>query len=116
MENGTQLGFFDVSKNPPEFIAQPNGVKEDNGKLYYELDWSFIEDMAKRMSLNKEKYPPWNWKKPIEIESIRQAIARHFIEIMKGNYDDEGIDHGHIIALACNAMILKYQLENGNTY
>lgn len=91
--------------------------KETKGKLFYELDWKFIRQMAERMAENKKggKYELFNWKKqPTKesIEGIKQAIFRHVLEIMDGNYEDEGIDYGHIEALATNAMILNYQLKN----
>lgn len=86
--------------------------KESEGKLYYELDWHFIEGLAKRMQSNKGKYQPWNWKSTCDIESIRQAFIRHSIEIAKGNYKDGEEDYGHLFAAAINCMILNYQLEN----
>ena len=61
------------------------GVKQTEGKLNYELDWEFIEAMAERMSENKDKYLPYNWKKEMDLEQIRQAMFRHMIEIMKDN-------------------------------
>lgn len=85
-------------------------TKDDKGKLFYELDWSFVEKMAERMSMNKNKYEPFNWQKGENISGINQAIARHFIEIQKGNYSDDQ-KFGHYIALAVNAMIAVYQLE-----
>lgn len=88
-----------------------NGIKESKDKLFYELDWEFVEKMAERMALNKgEKYPVFNWKKPINIEDLKQANVRHFIETQKGNYDDEQ-KLGHWYALACNAMMIVYQLK-----
>ena len=89
-----------------------NGIKEDGEKLDYEIDWEFVKNMAERMAINKGKYPPNNWKKPIELEKLRNALARHFIEVMKGNNDDEGITNGHLIALALNAMMINYQVNN----
>ncbi len=85
------------------------GHKETNGKLSYELSWDFITKMAERMSLNKDKYEPYNWQKPININSIKDAITRHLIEVHIDNYDDEQ-QLGHVIALGCNAMILYHQL------
>lgn len=79
------------------------------GKLYYELDWKFIELMAQRMALNKDKYAPWSWKN-ISLEDTKQAITRHFIEIQKGNYSDEQI-LGHFIALALNSMFAVHTLN-----
>jgi len=93
------------------------GIKEEDSKLFYEIDWRFVEDMAKRMSLNKGKYPIFNWKKPMDIEKLNQAITRHFIEIQKGNLSDEQ-SFGHYIALACNSMMIVHQLkiENENPF
>lgn len=88
------------------------GVKKTEGKLYYELSWEFIEEMAKRMANNKsDKYPLYNWKKNIDVEELKQAINRHHIEVMKGNYRDEGEVLGHIVSYACNAMMLWEQLK-----
>lgn len=90
--------------------------KESENKLSYELDRNFIEAMAKRMEQNKGKYPPYNRKKPMDIESLKQALLRHTIEVMKGNYTDiEDYDHNwlwHIMWIACNSMFLFYQLRN----
>lgn len=90
------------------------GIKESEGKTTYELDWHFIELMALRMSKNKGKYPPYNWQKPIEIEELKQSLIRHVIEVMKGNYEDDGDDMGHITAAALNCMMISYQLRQIN--
>ena len=88
------------------------GIKENNGKLFYELDWEFIEMMAKRMAENKgDKYPRFNWKNEIELEELNQALIRHFIEVQKQNYKDNEDEYGHLTALACNAMMMIYQLK-----
>ena len=88
-----------------------NWIKESDNKLSYELDRYFIEAMAKRMSQNKGKYPPYNRQKPMDIESLKQALLRHTIEVMKGNYTDIE-DNDHIQAIALNAMFIYYQLKN----
>lgn len=97
------------------------GIKESNNKLFYELDWEFIEMMAKRMAENKgDKYPRFNWKNPIVFEELNQALIRHFIEVQKNNYRDGDEEFGHLTALACNAMMMIYQLkiqdENNNPF
>lgn len=85
--------------------------KESDNKLSYELDRYFIEAMAKRMDQHKGKYPPYNRQKPMDIESLKQALLRHTIEVMKGNYTDiEDLDH--LSAIACNAQFIYYQLKN----
>ena len=88
------------------------GIKETDNKLTYELDWRFIEEMAKRMAKNKNKYPKDNWKKPIEKDLLLQAIARHHTEIQCKEFVDDGNEYGHLIALAVDAMMLYYQLKN----
>lgn len=89
-----------------------SGIKENSGKLFYELDWEFIEMMAKRMSENKgDKYPRFNWKNKIELEELNQALIRHFIEVQKQNYKDNDDEYGHLTALACNVMMMIYQLK-----
>ena len=89
------------------------GKKEKEGKLFYEFDWEFIEEIAIRMQDNKgDKYPRYNWKKPIEIDDLKQAINRHHVEVMKGNYADGNNPLGHVVSYACNSMMLYYQLKN----
>ena len=96
-----------------EFKKETEGIKETEGKLYYELSWEFIEEMAKRMSNNKsDKYPRFNWKKNIDVEDLKQAINRHHIEVMKGNYRDGEELLGHIVSYACNSMMLWEQLKS----
>ena len=88
------------------------GVKESDGKLNYELDWEFIQQLSKRMSQNKGKYEPYNWTKPMDVEKLKQSLFRHVIEVMKGNYSDDGREFGHLESVALNAMMINYQLKN----
>jgi hypothetical protein len=88
------------------------GIKDDKGKLFYELDFRFIQAMARRMAENKgTKYPIWNWKRDINVEHLKQATFRHIIEVMESNYEDDGQALGHIESLACNAMMLWNRLK-----
>lgn len=89
-----------------------NGYKESEGKLNYELDWRFIEAMAKRMQSNKGKYEPYNWQKPMNIDSLKGSAARHNVEIQCNNFKDGNDELGHLTALACNAMMIWYQLKH----
>ena len=66
--------------------------------------------MSKRMDANKGKYPPYNWHKPIDINSLKQAVARHHTQFQLGNYEDDGQPYGHILGIACNLMMIYYQL------
>lgn len=87
------------------------GIKQSSGKLNYELDFDFITQMAERMDANKGKYEPYNWQKPIDTRGLHKALARHFFKVMKGEYEDEGREFGHLEALALNSMMINYQLR-----
>ena len=99
------------SRGEKDTIEYLQGVKESEGKLNYELDWGFIQQMAERMNQNKGKYKPYNWKRPMEIEKLKQSLFRHVIEVMKGNYSDDGREFGHFESIALNAMMINYQLK-----
>ena len=91
--------------------------KETEGKLFYELDWGFITQMAERMASNKKesKYNLWNWKKPMTpkgIEDLKQATLRHLLAIMDGVYEDDSREFGHLEAISDNMMMINYQLKN----
>ena len=88
------------------------GFKESDDKLIYDIDFEYIKGMAERMQLNRDKYPVGNWTKPIDVESLKQALFRHTIEIMQGNYSDEQ-KFGHLYAIGCNAFMIVNQLQNG---
>lgn len=92
------------------------GIKEVTDKQYYEFDWDFITQMAEKMSANKKngKYPLYNWKKPLTpeaMDALKQALFRHVIAVMKGEYADDGREFGHLEAIADNAMMINYQLK-----
>ena len=86
------------------------GIKESTHKLIYDIDFDFIQRMAGRMQRNRGKYPVGNWKKKIDVEELKQALFRHTMEIMQSNYDDEQ-NYGHLVAVACNAFMITYQLK-----
>ena len=90
-----------------------SGIKQTESKLIYDIDFEYIKGMAERMQLNRDKYPVGNWIKPIDIESLKQALFRHTIEIMQGNYSDEQ-KYGHLYAIGCNAFMIINQLKNEN--
>lgn len=89
---------------------QTNGIKQTEGKTSYsEIDWSFIEKMAKCMNLNKGKYPPKNWQKPMEAELLLDAAQRHLIELRRGELFDKENGAEHATAVALNMMMYSYQ-------
>ena len=86
--------------------------KETSNKLNYELDFNFITQLAERMAQNKHKYEPYNWQKLDNVEDLKQALYRHVMEVMKGNYEDDNRLFGHLESIALNAMFINYQLNN----
>lgn len=95
-------------------MEENRAYKEVEGKLYYELDFEFITQVAERMKDNKGKYDIFNWKRPMTdeaIDGLKQALFRHVIAVMKGEYEDDGRDMGHIESISANAMMLNYQLK-----
>ena len=98
-----------------DFNLIKSGVKETNGKTdYSEIDWDFIEGLAKRMNKNKEKYEPFNYHKPMDVNLLKQSLLRHIIEILKGEHKDAGQEYGHLFAVALNSMMIYYQLKNNS--
>lgn len=86
------------------------GIKETKDKLIYDIDFNYITGMAERMQLNRHKYPVGNWKKDIDLQELKQALFRHTIAIMNGEYSDEQA-FGHLYAVGCNAFMIIAQLE-----
>lgn len=80
------------------------GIKDNKDKMRVELDWSFIEEMAQRMNINKDKYPRDNWKQSIDVVELEDALMRHWFDYKRG--DDK---ENHLAAIALNAMMIWYQ-------
>ena len=103
--------------NRKRVLVEPQlttAYKETEGKLFYELDFEFIKQMAERMASNKGKYEPYNWQKLDNIADLKQSLFRHVLEIMNGNYEDDNRAKGHLEAVAINAMFINYQLNRND--
>lgn len=114
------FGCYDCEHNPysslpivciSEITESEEGIKESDNKLFYELDFGFITQMAERME-SSDKYPVFNWKKSMDTEPLKQALFRHVIALMNGELEDDGREFGHLEAIATNAMLINYQLKN----
>lgn len=88
-----------------------NGIKESEGKLNVEYDWDFLKAQMIRMAKNKHKYPKYNWTKPMNIEELKDALFRHTLSIMSGEFSDDGDELGHLSAVALNSMMIYNQLK-----
>lgn len=90
-------------------------TKQSEGKLFYEIDWEFIEGMAIRMALNKQngKYDRFGWRdQGVDIDEMNQALVRHLIAILKGELQDDEQQYSHYYALACNSMLIVNSLKS----
>jgi len=99
-------------KKKPVVKAKPTKISE--GKLFYEIDWEFVEGMAIRMAKNKQngKYERFGWNRDgVDIPEMNQAITRHLIEIHKGNPHDDDQLYSHYYAIACNCMLIINSLK-----
>jgi hypothetical protein len=86
-------------------------TKQTEGKLFWEMNWDYLQGVAKRMQANKgDKYEKFAWKKGVDVNELNQAILRHTVEIMKGNTIDD-TEYGHYEALCCNAMLAVHELK-----
>ena len=103
--------YSSISNWSKELEINDRAYKETEGKLFYELDFDFITKIAERMASNKGKYEPYNWQKLDNVEELKQALFRHTLEVMKGNLEDDGRDFGHLEAIACDVMMIYYQLK-----
>ena len=115
-EKKCTLGYCDENgcMNRKRVLVEPElnvAYKETEGKLFYELDFEFITQMAERMASNKGKYEPYNWQKLDNVEDLKQSLFRHVLEVMNGNYEDDNRAKGHLEAVAINAMFINYQLK-----
>lgn len=98
-----------------ELSNELKAYKETANKLNYELDFNFITQLAERMAQNKHKYDPYNWQKLDNIDELKQALFRHVLEVMKGNYEDDNRLFGHLESISLNCMFINYQLNNLKT-
>ena len=108
------INFFSLHNSFKLKEKKETAYKETEGKLFYELDFEFIKQMAERMASNKGKYEPYNWQKLDNIADLKQSLFRHVLEVMNGNYKDDNREFGHLEAVAINAMFINYQLKRNS--
>lgn len=108
----TQLEELNNKLKDIKNIIKP--TKQSEGKLFYEIDWEFIEGMATRMALNKQngKYDVFGWRdNGVDISEMNQALVRHLVAILKGELQDDEQQYSHYYALACNSMLIVNSLK-----
>lgn len=103
--------LFKMSSDNIEPVLQ-QGLKQSEGKLMVqELYWPFIEQMARVMTINKEKYPPKNYMKPMDKEELLAAAQRHQLSIWLGEEIDPTDGQPHAVKVATNMMMYYCQCK-----
>jgi hypothetical protein len=110
-----EIVYSDEQPIEPIPDNEGEGIKDKDGKPTYELSVPFLKAMGERMAENKDKYPPYNWKKPMDKQELINAIWRHALEVLDSKFDDNGKANGHLAALACNSMMLHHQLTSNES-
>lgn len=95
-----------------------SAIIDTEGKVMLsELYWEFIYEMAKVMTVNKEKYPPKNHFEEMNPELLLEKANRHMIQIWMGVEKDPTDGFPHSVKVATNMMMYFYQkrLQEGET-
>jgi hypothetical protein len=83
--------------------------KISEGKVSYkEIEWDFIEAMAKRFNDNKGKYPEFSWKTIEDITGVEDALVRHVLAYLKKDPFDSETPEDHLAAAGVNLQIIYY--------
>ena len=94
------------------YESTSQGLKQSEGKLMVqELYWPFIEQMARVMTINKEKYPPKNYMRPMDKEELLAAAQRHMLSMWLGEEIDPTDGQPHSVKVATNMMMYYCQVK-----
>ena len=89
------------------------GIKETENKIdYSEINWEWIDGIAKRMNANKSKYPKDNFKQKIDIKLLEQSLFRHIRKMLSEDINDPESYMDHIYAVGCNVMMIHEQIKH----
>ena len=100
---------WDMQRRLDEEAKEMFGKKFDTDKLEWNLlYYPFLESVIRVMKLGKGRYGFENWKKPFDKTRLRNAMLRHAVADMKGEYIDPDSGEPHISHVVCNAMFLYY--------
>lgn len=98
------------------WLKYNNMIKHKEGKLpVEEINWEFIKAMMEGMQANKHKYPPQNWKNPMDNPNdLLYAATRHILEMLCGNLIDKEDGIRHSVKVANNMAMFDYQTQSSN--
>ena len=85
--------------------------KIDAGKVggYSDLPLLALQEVTKRMQENRVKYPRGSHTVPMRNTDLIDAIFRHLIAYCNGEDIDTGTTTSHIVAIACNCLMIEEQ-------
>lgn len=90
------------------------GLKYDEGKLLMSLvDPRYVEDIAKVLTFGAAKYKPDSWQTVEDAERrYTDALLRHTMAHLKGEYLDPESGLTHLSHMATNIMFLSHFERN----
>lgn len=84
------------------------GIKYDQGKNRFSLLIpEFIEEMIKLLEFGAKRHGEFNWQL-VEEPRYKDALFRHYLEYIKGNFVDKDSNAHEMVAIAVNAMFIYF--------
>ena len=96
-----------LSKN--KMHMKETGKKNDDGKPQWDLlYYPAFESLVRVMMMGRDKYGFENWKKPFDLRRLRNAMMRHLVADLNGEYMDKESHEPHITHVMANCMMIFY--------
>lgn len=90
------------------------GLKDDNGKLRYDLiPWEILHVLAWIFTVGAAKYGERNCEKGFSYGRLIGAAFRHMIAFIRGQATDEETGLPHLAQAAWNLLMLYVQTVRG---
>lgn len=89
------------------------GDRYNEGKPRWSLlPMKTLEGAVKVLEFGSEKYEDYNWVKGLHVRGVYESLQRHLNSFMDmEDFDKESGLH-HIDHVICNAIFIKYMLDN----
>lgn len=106
--------MFDI-KYPIRSYPLESFVKhDDNKRQWHLLPVELLEGTVDVLEYGAKKYGKNNWKNCQDVTRYRDALMRHVVAYMSGEYEDPDTRLSHLDHIICNALFLKWFTE-GNS-
>lgn len=107
----TTLSYNNKDLMKRETMENNQFIKADSGKTRVSLvEPDFIKGVADILTFGATKYEANNWKKlpTSELYRYKDALMRHLLQYLSGEYLDVESGKPHLDHVACNIMFLKH--------